>query len=161
MDNTFSEVEKIFSQEYYEKNNTSNQINGNLCCDDDDENNMRTMASNIKRVVEFNILSDRDIYIVLIFIYYSLRFNEQTTDWLKTNFLSTKLTNKELGNKLFIDITIGDIILDGQNLSSAIRSYILGIVRHGGKNLLKIKKIRKIRRTQKRKKRKNKSRKTC
>lgn len=115
------------------------------------------MAENIKRVPEFATLSDRDIYIVLIFTFYSLRLNEQTRDWLNTGFLKTNLVNKELGNKLFLDIATNDITLDGQNFSSAIRRYILGL--HGGNKTLKRRKKRKIRKTRKQKKRNNKSRK--
>jgi len=157
MDDTFHEVEKIFTDEFYKRNSTTNQINGNICCNEVAKRSIKVMAENIKRVPEFATLSDRDIYIVLIFTFYSLRLNEQTRDWLNTGFLKTNLVNKELGNKLFLDIATNDITLDGQNFSSAIRRYILGL--HGGNKTLKRRKKRKIRKTRKQKKRNNKSRK--
>lgn len=157
MDDTFHEVEKLFTDEFYKRNSTTNQINGNICCDEVDQRSIKVMAENIKRVPEFATLSDRDIYIVLIFTFYSLRLNEQTRDWLNTGFLNTNLVNKVLGNKLFLDITTNDITLDGQNFYSAIRCYILGL--HGGNKTLKRRKKRKIRKTRKQKKRNNKSRK--
>lgn len=124
MEDTLLEVEKLFLDEYYIKNTTSNQINGNICCDDNDHKSIKTMATNIKRVPKFMNLSDRDICIVLIFLFYSLRLNEQTRDWLKTGFMKQNLAEKKLGYELFIEISTQDIILDGQNFSSAIRRFM-------------------------------------
>ena len=96
-----------------------------FCCDENDEQNMITMANNIRQVPEFSSLGYRDIFTVLIFSYYSLRYNEQTEDWLTTGFLERHLRNKGLGYRLYIDITTQTIMLGGRDLSSAIRRYIL------------------------------------
>jgi len=132
MEDTLLEVEKLFTDEYYRRNTTSNQIHGNICCDDNDHKSIKTMATNIKRVPKFENLSDRDVCIVLIFLFYSLRLNEQTCDWLKTGFMKQNLVEKELGYELFIEIATQDIILDGQNFSSAIRRFMSEM--NGGKN---------------------------
>jgi len=123
MNDTFMKVEKLFTDELYR--NTESQTDLNFCCDEDDEKNIIAITNHIKQTPEFSILSERDIFIVLIFIYYSLRFNEQTEDWLDIKFLENNLQNKELGNQLYLQITTGDIMINGTNLSSAIRRYIM------------------------------------
>ena len=123
MNDTFMKVEKLFTDELYR--NTKSQTDLNFCCDKDDEKNIIEITTHIKQTPDFSILSERDIFIVLIFIYYSLRFNEQTEDWLDINFLDSNLQNKELGNQLYLQITTGDIMVNGENLSSAIRRYIM------------------------------------
>ena len=86
---------------------------------------MINMGDIIKGIQEYSTLSFRDIYFVLIYIYYSLRFNEQTEDWLRIKFLQRNLVNKHLALYLYSNITTGDIIVNGNNISSAIRRYVL------------------------------------
>ena len=155
MNDTFLKVEKVFTDEIYRK--TRSQTDLNFCCDEDDEKNLIEIKNHIKQTPEFSRLSDRDIFFVLIFIYYSLRFNEQTEDWLKTGFLIRNLQNKELGEQLYFQITTGDIMVNGENLSSSIRRYIMEL--NGGKKS-KNRKTRKTRKTKTRKTRKNRKTKT-
>ena len=152
MNDTFLTVEKLFTDELYRKTKSLSlsQTDLNFCCDDEDEENMINMANAILQTPEFSILSERDIFFVLIFIYYSLRFNEQIEDWLKINFLINNLQNKELGWKLYIQITTGDIMVNGENISSLIRRYIMEL--NGGKKS----KNRKTRKSKTRKSRKTK-----
>lgn len=126
---TFLSAEKLFTDELFRK--TQNQTNLNTCCDANDENIMIEMATHIREVPQFSTLSLKDIFIVLIFTYYSLRYNEQTEEWLTTGFLNRILYNKELGKQLYFQITTGDIMVNDDNLSSAIRRYIMEM--NGGK----------------------------
>ena len=123
-----------------------------FCCDDNDERNIMIMTQYIKQVDTFQSLEDRDIFIVLIFLYYSLRYNDQTEDWLKTSFLMRHLKNKELGKALYLSIATGSIILNGGDLASAIRKFILEIPSGGRKKSKK-------RKSKKRKSKKRKSKK--
>jgi hypothetical protein len=90
MKDTFLSAEKLFTDELFR--NTQNQTNLNICCNKSDENIIIEMATHIREVSQFSTLSLKDIFIVLIFTYYSLRYNEQTEEWLTTGFLSTTPT---------------------------------------------------------------------
>jgi hypothetical protein len=147
MNNTvFLEVEKLFTDELYAKTDKiyerrvkklktkkpgtisrdTSQTNQGFCCDEEDQDNLLKMTDIIKNIPEFSTLSDRDIYIVLIFIYYSLRLNEQNNDWLGTGLLIRHAENRDLSMHLLLSLTTGDIIInDSGNLSSAIRRYVL------------------------------------
>jgi hypothetical protein len=131
--NVFLEVEKLFTDEIYRK--MRSQTNINFCCDEETERDITTMADVIKQIPEFSDLSYRDIYFVLIYTYYSLRFNEQTEDWLKMKFFKQNIVKFELSKKLYFSIVSGDIIVNGENLSSAIRKHILEM--NGGNKIKK------------------------
>jgi len=127
----FLEVEKKFTDEIHSIVPAQIAQNLNFCCDDIDEESMINMGDIIKGIPEYSSLSFRDIYFVLIYTYYSLRFNEQTEDWLKVNFLKRNVLNGPLVLDLYYKVTGGDIIVNGVNVSSAIRRYVLEI--RGGK----------------------------
>lgn len=131
--NVFLEVEKLFTDEIYRKMRF--QTNLNFCCDEETEQEIITMTDIIKKIPEFSDLSYRDIYFVLIYTYYSLRFNEQTEDWLKMKFFKQNIVKFELSKKLYFSIVSGDIIVNGENLSSAIRKHILEM--NGGNKIKK------------------------
>jgi len=131
--NVFLEVEKLFTDEIYRK--TRSQTNLNFCCDEETEQEIITMTDIIKKIPEFSDLSYRDIYFVLIYTYYSLRFNEQTEDWLKIKFFKQNIGQFELSKELYFSIVFGDIIVNGENLSSAIRKHILEM--NGGNKIKK------------------------
>jgi hypothetical protein len=131
--NVFLEVEKLFTDEIYRK--TRSQTNLNFCCDEETEREIITMTDIIKKIPEFSALSYRDIYFVLIYTYYSLRFNEQTEDWLKIKFFKQNIGQFELSKELYFSIVFGDIIVNGENLSSAIRKHILEM--NGGNKIKK------------------------
>ena len=99
----------------------------NFGCDDNTDN-IIIIGDIIKNKTEFYKLELYDIYSVIIYIIYSLRLNEQTTDWLFFNFLEKNTYNKPDSIKLYFDITIGDIMIDNYNLSSKIRRYIMGMM---------------------------------
>ena len=148
----FLEVKGKFTDELHSKVPHMFRQNLNFCCDEVDETSMINMGDIIKGIQEYSTLSFRDIYFVLIYIYYSLRFNEQTEDWLRIKFLQRNLVNKPLALDLYSNITTGDIIVNGNNISSAIRRYVLEM-RGGIKK--KTKKTRKLYKTMRRKSRKS------
>lgn len=156
----FLEVEKLYTDEIYRK--TRSQTNINFCCDEETENDIIKMADIIKDIPDFSVLSYRDIYLVLIYTYYSLRFTEQTEGWLKPAFFKKHVGNYELSKKLYLSITIGDIIVNGENLSSAIRRHILEmnggnkIKKYTKKNKKTLKKNKKYNRKTKQKTKQNK-----
>ena len=156
---TFLEVEKLFTDEIYRTaaQRHSEITSINFCCEEQDETDIINMANLIRQVPAYANLSFRDIFIVLIYIYYSLRLTEQRDDWwLTTNFLKFKLYNKNLGQNLYYNIVTGDILMpDGTNLSSRIRRYVIGT--DGGNK--KIKKSRKYKLKKSRKYKLKKSRK--
>jgi hypothetical protein len=86
LDETFLQVEQLFTDEIYRQ--TPAQTGLNFCCDEENQTNMIEMARVIKQVQPYSELSYRDIFIALIFTYYSLLFNEQTEDWLRTTFIT-------------------------------------------------------------------------
>ena len=121
---TFLQVEKIFINEMFKK--TRDQTNFNICCDNNDEKDIIKMGNIIKKQSEYNFLSFRDIIFVLIYTYYSLRYNEQTENWLNLTFFDKNiLTNIPLAKKLYFDITTGDILINNRNLSSYIRLHVM------------------------------------
>jgi hypothetical protein len=158
---TFLEVEKLFTDELYRKaaQQRTEITSINFCCEEQDETetDIIHMANLIRQIPAYANLSFRDIFIVLIYIYYSLRLTEQIDDWwLNTNFLQLNLYNKDLGQNLYYNIVTGDILMpDGTNLSSRIRRYVLGPA--GGNK--KIKKSRKYKLKKSRKYNLKKSRK--
>jgi hypothetical protein len=122
-----------YRQKYEEYRQTLHrkQTNINICCDDQDETDIIIMKNYIKQVPKYQTLSDRDIFVVLIELYYSLRLHEQTEEWLEDNFFKLLLFNRGLGISLYNDIAAGDIMLFDKNLSSSIRRHIMEI--NGGK----------------------------
>ena len=103
-----------------------------VCCGEAQAESMINLANRIKLTPPYNTLSDRDLYVTLIFIYYAL-LGEQRTDIFNMNFLSNHASNKELVVKLYIDLTTGDIIeTSGKNLSQDVRRGFLGFSPKGG-----------------------------
>jgi hypothetical protein len=153
----FLEVEKKFTDEIHSTVPAHIAQNLNFCCDDIDEESMITMGDIIKGIPKYSSLSFREIYFVLIYTYYSLRFNEQTEDWLKINFLKRNVLNGPLVLDLYYNVTGGDIMVNGTNVSSAIRRYILEI--RGGKRKSMRRKSKKSKKSSKSKRKSKKYRK--
>ena len=127
----FGTVEKIFKRHIGKYPKT--EINGVICCDEEQENEMITLADRIKLISPYNNLTNYDLYLTLIFIYYSL-LEEQANDVFKTRFLMFYAMNKPLVRDLFFKLTTGDIIeSDGNNLSQTVRRGYMGFERIGGK----------------------------
>lgn len=143
LSNIFGQVEKEFIQHMHEKYKKID-VNVSLCCNEGEEDAIIYIAKIIKEIQQYEKLSFRDIFLTLIFTYYSLSLNEQSKDWLDTGFLQGKASNKKLVYDLFYDITIGNIIVNDSNLSSYIRRSMFGLrpinTTIGGKKSIKRKK---------------------
>jgi hypothetical protein len=149
---TFGTVEKMFRDEI--SNHPRYEQNTVICCDEEHENELIQLAHRIKLTQPYNDLSDRDLYLTLIFIYYSL-LGEQTEDVFTLDFLKKKSINKPLVEQLYLQLTTGDIIeTNGRNLSQDVRRGFLGFSPIGGKPKNKTKK------KNKKKKKKNKKKTT-
>jgi hypothetical protein len=129
----FVKCVNLFRDELKDKTDIELRTKLNICCDDKDERDIHKMYGLLVNS-EFADLSIRNIYIVLIYIYYSLRFNEQTEDWLSLEFLNSITTDFERSKQLYLAITTGDIMVNGVNISSKIRKTVLemdgGIKKH-------------------------------
>ena len=119
----FLEVENFFRE------GLSRIPNLNICCSPEEREFLFNMAMHLKIVFPF--ISSKDICIAIIFTYYGLVLGEQTEDYLKTNSYNGYADNSENVTNLYIEITTGDIMLNGQNLSSAIRRHLFRL--RGGK----------------------------
>lgn len=136
----FLRVEKMYLDYYYQETRRvpNRQQKMNLCCNKQDERDIIAMGDHIKDVFMYSRMSLQDIYVVLIYVYYSLRYNEQTDyEWLSGKFLVMNTMNPTLSKQLLYEIIAGDIIVNTQNfttenLSSAIRKRVLGISSTGG-----------------------------
>ena len=129
-----------------------NDMNASVCCNDEEKREIISLMKGIKTIPEFSTLVYADICVILVYIYYSLHYNEQTRDTFGLKYLKRNLYNKELGLKLYFDLTIGDVIVGGNNLSSYLRRKLLNM--RGGE------KSKKYKRRKTRKLRRNKGRKT-
>lgn len=122
----FYDAESVFLSLFFDRVGSNGRRNFNRCCNEREKHMIQIYASKIHELTKYKPLSLFDIYLTLIFAYYSLHLMEQTEDWLRTYDLENA-NNKELSNKLYKDITIGDIIDgEGNNLSSEIRRAFMG-----------------------------------
>jgi hypothetical protein len=103
-----------------------------ICCNLVERRDIMLITDYIKLIPTYNILSTRDIYLVLVYIYYSLRYGEQTDDYLGLNTLLRNIpqANRNLAEDLYIKLTAGDIMLDHPNiidgnLSKMVRRNVL------------------------------------
>ena len=108
----------------------------NGCCTKTDQFNILTLYRLLLQT-EYSDLYTSDIFVVLIYTYYSLTYNEQTEDWLDITFMKENTSNFPRSKQLYLAITTGKILMaDGIDLASHIRQVILGLNRFsykGGK----------------------------
>ena len=103
----------------------------NVCCNDEERDFLQDMAKHLKRAVPQ--VSIKDICIAIIYSYYILNLNDNT-DFLTRNSYNNGYANNAEHVKILVNgITYQDIMLDGKNLSSAIRRHIFGMKQHGAK----------------------------
>ena len=81
----------------------------------------------IKSKFKYHDLNSSDIYFVIIFIFYALRYNEPSTDILDMDFLKNNLIDYTKSIELFFVIVNGRLIVKNKDVSSLLRTYILGI----------------------------------
>jgi len=166
----FSKIQEIFA---YNARGLDGS-DANVCCSEDEQTALMQMAEKLHAIPTDSDahpwrrhLAMGQIYIVMLFVYYALVANEQTTDRLKTGALK-RLTysypylepKKEFShfniilytsidtlsqyppskskspyplvsqraadaaNTLFFEITTGDLVHNGENISRGIRSHL-------------------------------------
>ena len=125
----FVKCVNLFHQEMKKQTGETFRKKLNICCDDKDERDIHKMYGLLVNS-EFSDLSIKNIYIVLIYVYYSLRYNEQTEDWLTLEFLNSNTRDFETNDferskQLYLAITTGDIMVNGVNISSQIRKTVM------------------------------------
>lgn len=123
-----SVIDKKFIDEFNVMTDKDEKDILNFGCTNDDSTSIIIIGDVIKNKTEFSNLGLYDIYTVIIYVIYSLRLNEQTTDWLFSDFLKKNTYNKTDSERLYLEITIGDIMIDDYNLSSKVRKYIMGMI---------------------------------
>lgn len=128
---SFRDAENIILQKFARRISPQRRNNFNVCCDENEKQMIQSFADKIRAIPEYSFVSLFDIYLTLIFTYYSLHLMEQTRDWLRTFDLEEAIDSYTV-NELYRDITIGDIIDEnGNNISSEIRRAFMGL--RGGK----------------------------
>lgn len=88
------------------------------CCSDEVRNFLMNIGGFIKR--NNPSMELEDIYSALILSAYSL-LGEQTEDFLKIDKTKPEVTN------LYLQLTTGDLIYNGKNVSSDLRRFLLGL----------------------------------
>ncbi len=113
-----------------------------ICCTLEERTQMMILTNYIKLLPKYETLTTREIYIILVYIYYSLKYGEQTDDYLNFKFLLRNVSDRDLSNPdylspaelmkrklvidLYIQLTTNDLILDHPNI---IDGNLSGMVR--------------------------------
>ncbi len=118
-DEIFDEIERHF-------NNFLTDPNQNHCCNEDERALLLTMVKTLKKI--YPNTSDKDICLTILYTYYSLNLNEQTSDHLSLNLFKNYADNFQNFKKLYFAITTGSIMTRrGIDYASYIRYTLLGL----------------------------------
>ena len=113
-----------------------------FCCTEQERNSIIKYAYIIKNLDDYKNMNLEHIFFVLIYIYYSLSYNEEAADWLRSNFFEDYIRQTsgdfdfdfdfEVAWKLYLNLTLGDIEVSNSRgkilkLSSEIRTKFMGI----------------------------------
>jgi len=151
---------------------TSQDITRQVCCTNDERRKILSFAYMIINIPAYQHLRLVDIFLVLIYTYYSLAYNEQSLDWLTLETLAFFVNSvDEDGNpfpengmssgnssyaiQLYFDITTQDILENiyyGKqvNMSSQIRRTMLDLAEgKRNKTMRRKRKFRKVRKSRK------------
>jgi hypothetical protein len=132
----FGKVVVHFHKHYetqYKALNRTSPVQPNICCDENEFKNLLETANSIKMV--YPQISDKDICISLVYIYYMLSFLEPITDYLRESKMITRYADEPLmAKRLIHTIMMGHIKLrTGLNsyidLAALIRRKMLGMER--------------------------------
>ena len=163
-------LEEHFIDLYYAYNNEpalpKGTRNDQVCCTIEERRAIKRYAYIIKSLNAYKNMRLVDIYSVLIFTYYSLNYNEQTTDWLTLSDLNEFITHldaygdiidydepggdPEKARALYFAITVKDILYTDsmgiqRSLSSEIRRSFFELA-EGKKNKVRNVRSRRVRR---------------
>jgi hypothetical protein len=120
-------VEKIFKDEIslYKKEYIETI---SMCYSIQNKQDIIKIGDKIKEIFPYNILGNYDLYLTLIFIYYSL-LSEPGEEIFEGWFLNEHALNNMIVTNLYFVLTTGDLIeINGDNLSKSVRRYFLGLL---------------------------------
>lgn len=123
-DDAFSFVEKNFVSHLQHIVIPEDLEHENVCCSETEKCFIKLYVKMLGSIIKYNAMSKKDKYLTLIYIYYALHLNEQSTDWLNMQFLKDNSDDYMQTRTLYLDITTGDIQI---NISSFIRKQMLGL----------------------------------
>lgn len=103
--------------------NNSFPSDPNVCCNVKERFFLLKIANQLKRCYPF--VSNKDLCTVVIYTYYSLNLNENSSDIMNLEMFRAFSDNFNAVKEIYLQITIGDIFFEGKNLSSAIRRFML------------------------------------
>lgn len=98
----------------------------NVCDRIEEKNLLLTCAQIVKPYYE-DRLCLRDIYLGVVYLYYSLNVIEQCEDWLKSTLIKKYTKNYDMVMQMITEISCLDIIYDKENMSSKIRRMLMGL----------------------------------
>jgi hypothetical protein len=124
-DEIFNKSRQLFIEHLFDNKELEEALEENICCNETEKQIIKTFADFLKYTDNYKNISMNDIYLTLIYIYYSLNLNEQTTDWLDMSFFIKYSENKKDTQRLYLDITTNDINI---NISSIIRRQMMGFL---------------------------------
>jgi hypothetical protein len=114
----FDEVKDAFadviSETHWEKDDV------NLCCNESETDFIMKYGDILKS--KYPKVALKDIYVALIFTYYSLNLGEQTTDYLDLADLRDQCVDYNKVKKIFIMLTTSD-----KSIASAVRRHFFGM----------------------------------
>jgi len=114
----FAEVKEAFadviSQTHWEKDDV------NICCNESETEFIMKYGDILKS--KYPRVTLNDIYVALIFTYYSLNLGEQTTDYLDLADLRDRCIDYNKVKKIFIMLTTSD-----KSIASAVRRHFFGM----------------------------------
>lgn len=114
----FNDVKEAFanviSETHWEKDDV------NICCNDSETEFIMKYGDILKS--KYPKVAMNDIYVALIFTYYSLNLGEQTTDYLDLADLRDKCVDYNKVKKIFIMLTTSD-----KSIASAVRRHFFGM----------------------------------
>jgi len=124
--NIFVIVEKIFKDEILSyKDEYINSIN--ICYSVQNKKDIIKIGDRIQEIFPYNMLGNYDLYLTLIFIYYSL-LGEPGEEIFTGTFFIKYAFNEILVTNLYFMLTTDDLIEhNGNNLSKYVRKYFLGM----------------------------------
>jgi len=125
--NIFLIVEKLFKDEISSYNDEYIK-SISICYSVQNKKDVIKIGDKIKEIFPYNILGNYDLYLTLIFIYYSL-LGENGEEIFEGWFLNQHALNIIIVTKLYFVLTTGDLIeKNGNNLSRDVRRYFLGLL---------------------------------
>lgn len=124
--NIFVLVEKIFTEEIDSYKDEYINLIG-ICYNIQCKRDLIQFGDRIQQIFPYNTLGNYDLYLTLIFIYYSL-LGEPGEEIFTGQFFLKYAFNEKLVTNLYFILTTNDLLEhNGNNLSRDVRKYFLGL----------------------------------